>query len=200
MMRWPRLNSLAPRDRRALALVAAAALAFVLLDFVVLPAVDSAANLRAAIPLKEKTLRKYQQMVALAGARETDWLAVQTRADAAEKRLLDSRTPALAGAEMQTLLKQLMSSAGIDMRSADFLPARPLKAGAATYTVAPIVVAFECPLDQLANLLAAAAGSSKILALDQLTVQHVQPRPDRPQKLVSVRMAIHGLSASESPK
>ena len=190
-------RSLNPREKRALAAMALAAALFLLLEFLVLPWMDSAEKLRAALPLKEKTLRKYQQRVALAGARETDWQSLQTRLAEGEKGLLDSRAPAVASAELQELVKQLMAQQGIEMRSADFLPARALKPAAVGYSAVPLSLGFECTLDQLANFLLAARGSSKMLALEQLAISAVPPRPDRPRKLVSVRVVIRGLMIAE---
>lgn len=190
-------RSLNTREKRALAAMAVAAALFLLLEFFVLPGMDSAEKLRAALPLREKTLRKYQQMVALAGGRETDWQSLQTRLAEAEKGLLDSRTPAVASAELQELVKQLMAQQGIEMRGANFLPARALKPAAAGYTAVPLSLGFECTLDQLASFLLAARSSSKVLALEQLTISTVLPRPDRPRKMVSVQIVIRGLMIVE---
>ncbi len=197
MLRFP--GHLTPRDRRALAALAVAAALFLLLQFAVLPWTDEAQKLRASLPLKEKTLRKSQQMVALAGAREWGWQSLQSRVADAEKRLLASRVPPVAAAEMQDLLKQLMSRQGIEMRGADFLPVRAVRLGAVTYTAVPLSLAFECTLDQLTNLLLAARDSGRALALDQLAVTAVPPRPDRPRKMLSVRLVIRGLMAAEQP-
>lgn len=191
------VRSLSQRDRRALLALAVAAAMFLLLALVALPWMESAEKLRASLPLKEKTLRKYRQMVVLAGPRETDWENLQNRLVEAERGLLDSRAPALASAEMQQLVKQLMAQQGLEMRGADFLPARAIKAADTTYTIAPLSLTFECTLDQLANFLLAARNSSKTLALDQLSTAAITPRPERPQKRVSVRMVIRGLMAAE---
>lgn len=183
------------REKRALGAMGLAAALFLLLQFLLLPAMESAEKLRAALPLREKTLRKHQDLVAQAGARETDWQSLQARLAETEKGLLDSRASAVASAELQQLVKQLMAQQGIEMRSADFLPVRALKPVSAGYAAVPLSLQFECTLDQLANLLLAARGGNKILALEHLTVGAVPPRPDRPRKMVSVRMVIRGLMA-----
>ncbi len=190
-------RSFGGRDRRALLALAVAGALFLLVDFAVLPWIESAQRLRASLPLKEKTLRKYRQMVALAGNREADWESLQKRVAEAEKGLLESRTPALASAELQQLVKQLMSQQGVEMRGADFLPVRPIKLDDATYTAVPLALSFECRLDQLINFLLAARNSGKTMALDQLSIAAAPPQPDRAAKLVSVRMAIRGLMAAE---
>lgn len=187
-----RINALSARDRRALGVMAVGALAFVVLQFTVLPLLDSAGGLRAQIPAKEKTLRKYEHAVALSGPRENDWLSLRDRAAALDRRLLDSNTPALAAAEVQALLKQVMASAGVEMRGADFLPPRPVRAGAATYTAVPVAVSIEGPVDQVAGFLTLARAAPKLLAVDQLSLMHVASA-DRPRKAVSVRLALHGL-------
>lgn len=186
--------ALKPRDRRALLLMAAALGVFLIANFAVLPVVDQASALGGSIPLKEKTLRKYHQVTSLAGARETDWQALQAAVSQAEARLLQARTPALAAAEMQDLVKQLTSQAGIEMRGVDFAPVRELKAGDAAFTAVPVSLAVECGVDQLTNFLASAAGHPKLLAVDQVTIT-ASPRTPQQSKRVAVRLTMHGLMA-----
>lgn len=189
------LSQLQPREKRALAGLAAAAMIFLAMQFLVLPAWDNAAKLRASLPLKEKQLRKYQAMVRLAGARESDWQNFQARLSEAEKGLLNSRVAAVASAELQELMKQLMAAQGIEMRSADFLPVRAVQAGVAQYAAVPLSLQFECTVDQLAGFLLAARGSGKTLALDQLSITPA-PRPDK-KKVVTVRIVIHAIMQVE---
>ncbi len=67
---WGR--SLKPSEKRALQVLAGALVLFAVLDFAVLPLMDSAGQVRATLPVREKTLVKYQSRVALAGTQELD--------------------------------------------------------------------------------------------------------------------------------
>jgi hypothetical protein len=58
-------------------------------------------------------------------------------------------------------------------------------------------LAFECTLDQLANFLAAAAAGPKTLSIEQVSIIASPPRDDRPRKMVTVRLVVHGLMLQE---
>lgn len=185
-------------EKRALAALAAGAVIFVLAQFLVLPAIDSGEKLRASLPLKEKTLRKYLNLASLIGTRETDGRTLQARLAEAETGLLDSRAAALASAELQERVKLLAEEQKIELRGADFLPAKPLKPAEAGYIGVPLALAFECTLDQFAGFLSTAAAGPKTLAIEQLSISASPPRPDRPKKMVSVRLTLRAVMAVET--
>ena len=192
------LRNLQAREKRALGALAGAFLLFLLAQFIALPWMEAAEKLRASLPLKEKTLRKYHNLAALVGLRETDWRTIQGRLAEAERGLLDSKTGALASAEMQQRLQQLADQQGIELRGADFLPVKPLKPADAGYALVPVGLSFECTLDQLANFLAMAATGPKTLLIEQLSIVASPPRADRPRKMVTVRLVVRGLMAQEA--
>lgn len=192
------LRNLQAREKRALGALAGAFLLFLLAQFIALPWMEAAEKLRASLPLKEKTLRKYHNLAALVGPRETDWRTIQGRLAEAERGLLDSKTGALASAEMQQRLQQLADQQGIELRGADFLPVKPLKPADAGYALVPVGLSLECTLDQLANFLAMAATGPKTLSIEQLSIVASPPRADRPRKMVTVRLVVRGLMAQEA--
>ena len=187
---------LKPSEKRSLQILAGAAALFIILDFVVLPVMDNAERLRAALPLREKTLIKYQSRVALAGTQQLDKESLQSRVTENEKGLLDSRTSALASAELQDLIKRLMAGQGIEMQGATFLPPRNLAHG---YATVPLSFSFSSTLDQFVNLLIAARACGKTLAVEQISVTAVPPRQEKPRKVVNVTLVVHGLMAAEAP-
>jgi len=192
------LRNLQAREKRALGALAGAFLLFLLAQFIALPWMEAAEKLRASLPLKEKTLRKYHNLAALVGLRETDWRTIQGRLAEAERGLLDSKAAALASAELQQRLQQMAEQHGIELRSTDFPPVRPLKPADAGYALAPVGLSFECTLDQLVNFLAAVAAGPKTLSIEQLSIMANPPRPDRPRKMVTVRLVVRGLMAQEA--
>jgi len=193
------LRNLQTRERWALGALTGAGVLFLLAQFVAFPWMEATEKLRASLPLKEKTLHKYQNLAALIGPRETDWRSVQGRLAEAERGLLDSKTPALASAELQQRLQELAEQHGIELRSTDFPPVRPLKPADTGYASVPIGLSLECTLDQLVNFLGAAAAGPKTLSIEQLSMIASPPRPDRPRKMVMVRMVVRGLMVQESP-
>ncbi len=193
------LRNLQTREKRALGALAGAFAVFLLAQFIVFPLTEAAGKRRAALPLKEKTVLKYHNLAALAGPRETDWRSIQARLADAERGLLDSKTAALASAELQQRIQQLAEQSGIDLRAADFLPVKPLKPVEAGYAAVPLGVSFECTLDQLANFLATAAAGPKTVAIEQLAITAILPRADQPRKTVSVRLTIRATMLQEAP-
>jgi hypothetical protein len=187
------LRRLQPREQRAVGLLAIAVLLVLVLQFAVFPVMDSAEKTRAGLPLKEKRLHKYRQMVSLAGAAETDWKALEQRLAQAEKGLLDSRSAALASAELQDRVKQLLAQQGIEPRSLNFVPVRVLPPPESGYSAVPLSLAFECTVDQLANMLAAFQSAGKTLAVESMSVEAAPMRGEQARKLVSVRMVIRAV-------
>jgi hypothetical protein len=193
------LRNLQSRERRALGALAGAGGLFLMAQFVAFPWMEATEKLRASLPLKEKTLHKYQNLAALIGPRETDWRNIQERLAEAERGLLDSKAAALASAELQQRLQELAEQHGIELRSTDFPPVRPLKPADTGYASVPIGLSLECTLDQLVDFLAAAAAGPKTLSIEQLSMIASPPRPDRQRKMVMVRMVVRGLMAQEAP-
>ena len=62
---------------------------------------------------------------------------MQVRVAEAEKGLLSNSTPALAAAELQEVIKQLMAKQGMEMRNAAFRPVRVLKVAGRPITSCP---------------------------------------------------------------
>jgi hypothetical protein len=192
------LRNLQARERRALGALAGAAVLFLLVQFIALPWMEATEKLRASLPLKEKTLHKYQTLAGLIGPRETDWRNIQGRLAQAERGLLDSKTGALASAELQQRLQQLAEQHGVELRSTDFQPVRPLKPAEAGYASVPLGLSFECTLNQLVSFLAVVAAGPKTLSIEQLSLIASPPRPDQPRKMVMVRLVVRGLMAQEA--
>jgi Tfp pilus assembly protein PilO len=194
---WAFYRQLHTRERRALGALAGGVALFLAAQFLLLPALDSAEQLQAALPLKEKTLKKYQDLAALVGTRESDWRNLQARLSEAEAGLLDSQTPALASAELQERLKQLASQQNIDLRGVEFMPVRPLKPAEAGYVAVPLSLVFECTLDQFAAFVGALAEAPKTLAIDHLSITAPPMRIEKQKKTITVRLTVHAVIAAE---
>lgn len=192
-------NGLQPREQRAVGALAAAVLLILVFQFAIFPMMDLVDKNRAELPLKQKRLRKYRGLVSLIGAAETDWKALEQRLVQAEKGLLDSRTAALAAAELQDHAKELLKQQGIEPRGVSFMAVKALAPPDSGYSAVPLSLSFECSVDQLANLLASFQSDSKTLAVDSLYLEAVPVRADKTRKVVGVRMAIRAVMFSEPP-
>lgn len=191
------LNRLQPRERRAVLGLGGALVLFALLQFAVFPIMDAAGKGRADLPLKEKTLHKYRRLVSLVGTAETDWKALDQRLANAENGLLDSKTAALASAEVQERVKTVFAQQGIELRGVSFLPVRPLPPEGSGYSTVPLSMSFECTVDQLASVMGALQASGKIFALETFAVQALPSPADKPRKVLSVRLVVRAMMRTE---
>ncbi|MBI4460966.1 MAG: hypothetical protein HY648_13035 [Acidobacteria bacterium] len=174
------------RDKKALAVAAAAVALFLLFQFVVFPLWDGWQQARANLPMQERTLLKYRQAVEGIGVRGAETASLEFRLREEEAGLLSSDSAALASAELQDLVKQLTEAQSLPVVSSNFLPTRPLGAG---YAQVPLGVQFQCHLDQLVNLLQALAQSPKNLRVLRLQIQAV----DIGEKLLQVNLTVGGV-------
>ena len=178
------------RDKRALIVAAAAVAVFVIFRFGIFPAWDAWQQQRVNLETQAATLAKYRAAVAASGARNAAVTALEERLREAERGLLNSRTAALAAAEMQEVVKQLTTAQSIEIRSSDFLPTRPLGAG---YLEVPLGLQFQCRLDQLVSFLNAAEQSPKYLVVSKLSVQSTGTQ----EKWITVSMTVAGVMLAE---
>ncbi|MBI4464609.1 MAG: hypothetical protein HY647_07885, partial [Acidobacteria bacterium] len=148
---------------------------------------------RANLEIRAATLAKYRAAVEGIEGQNAEIAALEARLREAEGGLLNSKTPPLASAEMQELVKQLTAAHSIEVRSSEFLPTKPLGAG---YLQVPLGLQFQCRLDQLVNFLKAAEQSPKYLAVSRLFIQSTANQ----EKFISVSMTVAGvMTAAAAP-
>ena len=177
------------KDKRALWAAGAALGLFVLFRFGIFPAWDLLQEARVNLPGRQQTLEKYGEVLRTTELRRTETSLLEARLREAEAGLLASETPALAAAEMQDLMKQLMAAQSIEIRSSAFLPPQPL---GDDYLQVPLGLQFRCSLDQLVNFLERIGRGPQQLAIPNLALQMTNPR----QKLLGVNMSVSGIMRS----
>ncbi len=174
------------RDKRALWAVGVALTLFASFRFAIFPAWDFLQEASVNLPDRQKTLEKYREVIQAAELRRAEISSFDARLREAEAGLLASETSALASAEMQEVMKQLMAAQSIEIRSSTFLPVRPL---GDNYLQVPLRLQFQCSLDQLASFLEEIGRGPKRLAISNLALQTANPRV----KLISVNMNVAGI-------
>jgi len=186
--KWEQMNE---RDRRALGFLIPVALLILVVRFGVFPLMDSLEDGARAIPVREKTLRKYRALAAATPARENDVKSFDARLAEAEKGLLASRTAPLAAAEVQQVVRELTTTAGLQPRSVDFLPARKLGSDYATTSVS---LQFTGGMDQVMALLNGIQNHPKSLSVEQLRITSMT---DLSKKQVVVSLVVAGAAPAE---
>jgi Tfp pilus assembly protein PilO len=116
---------------------------------------------------------------------EAELAAARKLLDAAQQRLLSSENPALAQAEMRSLVGDLLSAEGVALGASTF---GQVASEQDEYAMVPLSVDFTCSIEQLVNLTAAIANAPKLL-----TTRLIRVRPEKPDvKSVQVRMTVAG--------
>ena len=178
-------GALPTRDKRALMLLGGALLMAVLLqtDFLS-PAAGGTAS-AASVEATEQRLLLAQTKAKQAPLADGEAVALGRQLAAAETQLLKSETTALAQAEMREIMDALLKAEGIAMDSSQF--------GAAElegqhYVRIPLLVDFNCGIEQFVNLMASVANAPQLLTTHQIRLSPA----NESTKSVRVRFTVAG--------
>jgi hypothetical protein len=176
------------RDRRALAIFAAALAVVLVLRYVVFRGESAAAPRSAAsIPLAEARLARLRQIAA--SLPEMEKVLEQAVADAAvrEEGIIAADTAAQAQAQLLQIIRGAGKIEGIDLRGGEMGQVRKL---GEDYAEVGVAVMFECRIEQLVNLLAALANEERLIATNALRVSSANPK----EKTINVRLELAGVA------
>ncbi len=125
---------------------------------------------------------------------DAEYAAVEAALEKVEGRLLGSETSALAQAEMQSLLGDLLKGEGIVMRNSRF---GTVALEGEHYAQVPLTVDFTCAIEQFVNLSAAIASAPKLLTTRSIRVNE----NNADTKAVRVQMTVAGyLPVARTPE
>ena len=181
------MAAMSQRDRRALTFLGVAVGLFLVLqlDIFAPSSASGSTTSDAALDALEQRLQLAQVQARQRPLTEAELSAAQRRLEKAEGRLLASADPALAQAEMRSLVGQLLDAEGIPLRASRFAT---VTLEQDRYAQVPLVVEFTCGIEQMVNLMAAIANSSALLATRDIRI-----RPDKPEvKSIAVTMTVAG--------
>jgi hypothetical protein len=179
------MDSLSQRDRRALLLLGAALAIFLVLQFGVLPRTEGGVVSSTPPDLLEKRLLRLQQVAQQKPRAAAEAQTAGRELAAMEQGLLKAATPALASAQMQQILKELLTSQGINLQASEF---GTVKAVGEDYAQVPLTVIFTCSVDQWINWMAAMRNAPQLLS----TLEMRLLQKDQAKKTLEVRMVVAG--------
>ena len=179
------MGTLNQRDRRALLILGAALAAWLLLQFGFPAGRGAGSVLTPQVEVAEKRLRRLQAVASQRPRAAAEAEAAARALAESEKGLLKAATPALASAEMQQILKDMLGRQGIGLQGSEF---GPVKAVSEDYAQVPLTVGFNCGIDQWINLMAALRNAPQVLSSLELRIVPGDPK----SKLVQVRMIVAG--------
>jgi len=181
--------NLSPRDRRALAWLAVAAVLGLIVYF--WPTGGAAAVVAQAgdpVALAEMRLARLRESAATVPAKENVFKRVSADLAVREKGIIQADTAAQAQAQLIQIIRRLgaAENPAIDIRSTELNPIRPF---GGSYGEASVAVQIECRIDQLINLLASLETQPELIATSDLRVLSSNAK----EKTVAVRMTISGV-------
>ncbi len=181
--------TLGPRDRRALAVLAASAILWgVVYRFMrASPAPVVAASTNSA-EFAEKRLARLRDTAATVPAKEGILRKVSAELATREKGLIVADTAAQAQAQLIQTIRRLGSAEAppIEIRATEIGPVQNF---GDAYGEADVSVQIECRIDQLINLLAALASQPELISPTDLRVSAANPK----DKTIGVRLTVAGI-------
>jgi len=180
---------LQPRERRALALLAAALLVLASIELYVRTrqAAPAVAAGESAVAL-QKQLDRVRRAAAGLSVREEALKKVTAELSSSESGLLQAETLPQAQAQLAQIARRVLGaqSPPIELRNIEAGQARPLSED---YGEVLLPVNFECRIEQLVNLLADLAAQPELLAVNAMRIS----QGNRKEKTLNVRLTLAGV-------
>lgn len=181
------------REKWLVAAAVAAVLFFFLADAYLLPYWDSLGERAEKIEIDSKRVASYRRILHGQDSVKAALEAVKQETASIESGLLENRSDALATAEMQGLVKELVLSKGLTLTRSDL---QPVKSLSTDYSRVSTRVELAGSIDQFVSLLASIETGEKILSVDE--VRLVPASPGNPKnKNVVISLVISALKLSE---
>jgi len=175
------------RDRRALILLGAGAIAILILRFTVFGERQvTVVAAQDSIPAAERRLARVRQLAATVPGKEALFKDLQAEAAHREKAMIVAPTAQQAQAHLLETIRRVGKNEGIEVRGGDFPEVRPL---GDEYGEASVSVNFECRIEQLVNFLAGLTKEPELLATDEVRVASGNPN----EKTIGVRLTLAGV-------
>lgn len=140
-----------------------------------------------SLELAEKRLLMARETAAGVAGWEERLKQVHAALEEREKRLLGGETAAQAQEQMVEIVRRIAraQTPPIELRSMEIGQVRPL---GEAYGEALITVSFQCPIEQVLNLLAELTAQERLIATSELRINATNPR----EKRVGVRLTLAG--------
>lgn len=190
------MNRLSPRERKLVIGAGAALALYLLLDLAVLPWWDTLGESRAAAEMQARRVGNYRRILQRQDRTRSELARLRQRTRSLEQGLLDSAGDALAGAEIQGLVRDIAAACGLAIGSSDLAPVEPLSS---LYSKVSTRISLTGGIHRWVDFMDAMGSGPKILFVEDLRIRPV--RADRPEdKDIRVTMSVAGLKQAEPEK
>ena len=178
------------RDKRFVTVGAAALLLFLVVNYIILPFIESEGEIRDGTEQKEVTLEKFEKIIAGRAEVEKQLAQVKKKQSQLNAKLLTGSTPSLAAAEMQKMLEKISAAHDLELKSVKVQDGE--KQG--DLLTIPLEIRLQTDLDRTRKFLADIEKNQKYLVVPSLKIS-VQNQRD--PKDVIVTMVVTGFFMKE---
>ena len=190
------MTRLSPRERTLLGWAGAALALYLLLDLAVLPYWDALGETRAAAEIQAKRVRNYRGILNRQGRIEAELQTLRRRTESLEQGLLDNAGDALAGAEIQGLVKDIAAAHGLTIQNSNLAPVEKISP---RYSKVSTRVGLQGGIHRFVDFIAAMGSGPKILFVEDLRIAPVRVNLAK-EKDIRVTLAISAMKQAEPEK
>jgi hypothetical protein len=183
------------REKWLVVAAVAAVVVFFLADSYLLPYWDSLGASRDKIEIDARRVASYRRVLHGQDSVKAALEAVKQGTQSIEGGLLKSESDALATAEMQGIVKQMVLAKGLTLRRTDLQPVRIISSD---YSRVSTRVELAGAADQLVSLLAAMETSENILAVEEIRISPAESGGTKNKNLI-VNLVVSALKRIEPP-
>ncbi len=183
------MTRLSRREKTLLVWGGLAVALYLLLALLVLPFWDSLDDTRANADFQARRVRNYQRMLQQQDRVQFERGHLRRRTELLEQGLLDSPGDALAGAEIQGLVRDIAATQGLTVRNSDLLPVEEISP---RYSKVSTRLSLSGGIHRWVGFVAAMGSGPKILFVEDLRISPVRPN-DPKNKDIRVTLAVSAL-------
>jgi hypothetical protein len=165
--------TISPRERRYLIAAGAALVAFLGINYVVIPAVSTQVQVRKEHQEKLRALERYQLVIEGKRRYEKKFADAEQLFTQLHRRLLPGEKLTLAAADLQSMLHKAAGESGVTIVSESIHS--PKKAEG--FTQVSVELSLNSDMKKLRDFLYKIESSGKLLTVPKLTLNAIYPRP-----------------------
>lgn len=109
--------NISKRDKRFLTVGAAGLLLFLVINYIIIPFIESEREIKEGTEQKEVTLEKFEKIIAGRAEVEKQLAQVKKKQTQMNAKLLTGSTPSLAAADMQKMLEKISGTHDLELKS-----------------------------------------------------------------------------------
>ena len=190
------MTRLSGRERTLLVWGGLALALYLLLDLAVLPYWDSLGETRANAEIQARRVGNYRRMLQQQDRTRSELDRLRQRTESLEQGLLDSAGDALAGAEIQGLVKDIAAAHGLTIQNSNLEPVEKISP---QYSKVSTRVGLQGGIHQFVDFMAAMGSDPKILFVEDLRIAPVRVNVAK-EKDIRVTLAISAMKQAEPEK